>query len=414
MTLIVAQKHLKLPKSIALACCAILALSGNGLSAKAAETRSGNSRRTFADWCRQKADLSPEAQHTVEVLLEYAETTECEAADGKLSNLTQLDLENNKISDIKPLESLTNLTELRLNNQQISDIKPLKSLTNLTELGLNNNQISDIKPLKSLTNLIVLVLSGNPIAPKTCPIKPESICDWEPPRPPGPGYYLQEEPKALPSFLFPAPEPPPTRVVPTEVFETESQNRTFADWCRTQASLSPEAKHTVELLLQRAGTTECDAADQKLSSLTELTITGSRISNIKPFQSLTNLTGLYLQNNQISDIKPLQSLTKLTSLYLDYNEINDIKPLQSLLNLTGLDISGTQISDLKQLQSFTNLTGLKLENNQITDIKPLASLTNLTSLNLRNNQISDIKPLQFLTKLTRLFLDNNQINDIKS
>jgi internalin A len=37
MTLIVAQKHMKLQKSIALACCAIVALSGNGLSAKAAE-----------------------------------------------------------------------------------------------------------------------------------------------------------------------------------------------------------------------------------------------------------------------------------------------------------------------------------------------------------------------------------------
>jgi len=37
MTLIVAHKHMKLQKSIALTCGAILALSGNGLSAKAAE-----------------------------------------------------------------------------------------------------------------------------------------------------------------------------------------------------------------------------------------------------------------------------------------------------------------------------------------------------------------------------------------
>ena len=37
-------------------------------------------RPTFADWCRQKADLSPEAKHTVEVLLKQAETTECDAA----------------------------------------------------------------------------------------------------------------------------------------------------------------------------------------------------------------------------------------------------------------------------------------------------------------------------------------------
>ena len=104
MTLIVAQKHMKLPKSIALACCAILALSGNGLSAKAAETRVEN--RTFADWCREKDSLSPEAKHTVEMLLKEAGTTECDAANQKLSILTELDLNNNEISDIKPLESL--------------------------------------------------------------------------------------------------------------------------------------------------------------------------------------------------------------------------------------------------------------------------------------------------------------------
>src|SRR4028119_462239 len=98
MTLIVAHKHMKLQKSITLACCAILALSGNGLSAKAAETQPGNSRRTFADWCRQKADLSPEAKHTVEVLLQKAETTECDAADQELSGLIELDLSRDRKS----------------------------------------------------------------------------------------------------------------------------------------------------------------------------------------------------------------------------------------------------------------------------------------------------------------------------
>jgi internalin A len=65
-------------------------------------------------------------------------------------------------------------------NNQISDIKPLESLTNLTGISLEKNQISDIKPLESLTKLTEIRLSGNPIAPKTCPLKPESICNWEP------------------------------------------------------------------------------------------------------------------------------------------------------------------------------------------------------------------------------------------
>ena len=149
---------MKLQKPIALTFCVLLALSGNGVSPKAAaEVRSGNSRRTFADWCRQKADLNPEAKHTVEVLLQYAETTECDAAN----------------------QTLSSLTALYLRDHQISDIKPLESLTNLTVLGLPNNRISDIKPLESLTKLTELIVSGNQIAPKTCPLKPESICKWE-------------------------------------------------------------------------------------------------------------------------------------------------------------------------------------------------------------------------------------------
>ncbi|HEY9300489.1 MAG TPA: leucine-rich repeat domain-containing protein, partial [Phormidium sp.] len=135
MTLIVAQKHINLQKSIAVTCSAIvLALCGSGLSADAAETRSGNSRQTFADWCREKDSLSPEAKHTVEVLLGKARTTECDAADRTLSSLTALKLNFNEISDIKPLASLTNLTVLLLTNNEISDIKPLVSLTKLTVL----------------------------------------------------------------------------------------------------------------------------------------------------------------------------------------------------------------------------------------------------------------------------------------
>ena len=110
MIVIVARKQINLPRLIVIACSAIVALSANGLGAKAEETRSGNSGRTFADWCRQKADLSPEVKHTVEVLLEKAGTTECDEANQKLSSLANLSLEDNQISDIKPLASLTNLS----------------------------------------------------------------------------------------------------------------------------------------------------------------------------------------------------------------------------------------------------------------------------------------------------------------
>ena len=88
MSVIVAEKHIKLRKLIVVTCSAIaLALSGNGVGANAAETQPGNSGRTFADWCREKASLTPEAKHTVELLLEKAETTECDTANQKISSL---------------------------------------------------------------------------------------------------------------------------------------------------------------------------------------------------------------------------------------------------------------------------------------------------------------------------------------
>jgi internalin A len=223
MQIIVAQKHMNLPRLIVVAFSAIaLALSGNLLGAEVAQTQPGKSRRTFADWCRQKAALSPETKHTVDVLLKEAETTNCDVADQNLSLRSMLDLSDNKISDIKPLASLTNLELLSLNDNKISDIKPLASLTKLTFLTLDKNQLIDVKPLASLTNLtqlwlaknqiidvkplasltklrvlhlsdnkirdikplasltkvIILELGGNPIAPKNCPLKADFICSW--------------------------------------------------------------------------------------------------------------------------------------------------------------------------------------------------------------------------------------------
>ncbi|MEH1882823.1 leucine-rich repeat domain-containing protein [Nostoc sp.] len=179
--------------------------------------------KSFIDWCQQKSTLPPQTKHTVEVLLKEAQTQNCKQANQKLTNLTYLNLNFSLISDIKPLSALTNLTYLNLNfnqisdikplsalthvndlflnsnqisdikplsalthvvylslhSNQISDIKPLSVLTNLTSLSLDSNQISDIKPLSTLTNLTNLTINNNPIAGKICPVKPESICQFD-------------------------------------------------------------------------------------------------------------------------------------------------------------------------------------------------------------------------------------------
>ena len=69
-------------------------------------------------------------------------------------SLTYLELGDNQISDISPLQNLTNLTGLYLRKiTRLALYQPLQNLTNLIELYLDYNQTSNVSPLQNLTIL---------------------------------------------------------------------------------------------------------------------------------------------------------------------------------------------------------------------------------------------------------------------
>ncbi|CAL6054146.1 leucine-rich_repeat domain-containing protein [Hexamita inflata] len=83
-----------------------------------------------------------------------------------LTNLTQLNLSGNKISDIFSISKLKNLKKINLGSNCIDDISVLLSFTDLiylAELNLSQNQISDISSISKLKNLKILDLSCNNI-----------------------------------------------------------------------------------------------------------------------------------------------------------------------------------------------------------------------------------------------------------
>ncbi|WP_264321635.1 leucine-rich repeat domain-containing protein [Zarconia navalis] len=163
----------------------------------------------------------------------------------------------------------------------------------------------------------------------------------------------------------------------------------FADWCENRSTLTPEAQHTVEVLLEEVETQDCQSAEERLTNLESLILVGNQIVDVTPLSSLTNLDTLDLGANQIEDITPLSSLTNLTWLFLYGNQLVDVTPLSSLTNLSLLALGGNQIEDVTPLSSLTNLGLLDLVDNQIEDVAPLSSLTNLYALDLGGNQIVD-------------------------
>jgi internalin A len=80
--------------------------------------------------------------------------------------------------------------------------------------------------------------------------------------------------------------------------ETGTPKR-FADWCVNKANLPLDTRRTVDALLQKAGTQECDRAEKQLATLTKLDLSSSQIADVRPLSSLSNLIELDLSLNQM-------------------------------------------------------------------------------------------------------------------
>ena len=78
-------------------------------------------------------------------------------------DITELDLRNNKLTDISGIKIFKNLEYLYLHFNKIKNISVLKYLVNLKELNIGDNEIKDISVLKNLINLKWLYINNNKI-----------------------------------------------------------------------------------------------------------------------------------------------------------------------------------------------------------------------------------------------------------
>ena len=72
--------------------------------------------------------------------------------------LSEVDISNNKISDISPLKNSKNIRILSISNNLVKDIEVIKNFKNLKEIYIPHNKIKDLTPLKSLEFLEYILL----------------------------------------------------------------------------------------------------------------------------------------------------------------------------------------------------------------------------------------------------------------
>lgn len=82
----------------------------------------------------------------------------------RMKSLEQLFVDDNGITDVSPVSQLTNLQNLLARQNAIVDVSALSELRKLQFLDLSDNQIADCSPLMSLSPMQYVNLTGNPIS----------------------------------------------------------------------------------------------------------------------------------------------------------------------------------------------------------------------------------------------------------
>ena len=65
-------------------------------------------------------------------------------------NITELQLDNTQVSDLKPLEKLKKLKILSIKNTTVTDVSPLKGMTDLKTLNVEGCAISNLDTIQPL------------------------------------------------------------------------------------------------------------------------------------------------------------------------------------------------------------------------------------------------------------------------
>lgn len=243
-----------------------------------------------------------------------------------MQELTVLNAQRRKISNLTGLEHANNLRQLVLNTNQISDITTIAELTELRVLSLRSNQITDIRALAGLTQLETLFLESNQIT----------------------------DISAL-----------------TELTQLER----LSLFSNRISDISP-LRGLTQLDILSLGENQISNINplSELTQLTELYFWSNQIKDISPLSELTQLETLWLGSNQISNLVPLRELTQLIELYLESNQIRIVTPLKDLPYLEILSLSSNQIRSIRPLYALTNLEELYITDNPISDISQIHEL----------------------------------------
>ena len=339
-----------------------------------------------------------------------------------LTNLTRLVLDNNRITDLSTLADLTNLNSLELNNNQIADLSPLSGLTKLTRLVLDNNQITDLSTLADLTNLNSLELNNNQIADlsplsgltklRILSIVNNQITDLSPLTGLTNLNSLGLNNNHLSASSI-------NDHIPALQAQGVAVQFDPTPYDPTPITI-PDATLRAAIAAALGKASGATITKSEMTTLFTLEATDAGIRNVTGLEFATNLTKLVLDGNTVwtdsalKGLTALSGLTNLTELDLSGNNLTDLSALSGLTNLKKLHLYFNKLKNVSALRDLTNLEHLDLSGNNLTDLSALSGLTNLKKLHLYFNKLKNVSALRDLTNLEHLDLSGNNLTSLSA
>jgi Leucine-rich repeat (LRR) protein len=230
----------------------------------------------------------------------------------RLTQLQELNLNDNRLTAIPDLSALTQLRVLNLRSNQLTAIPDLSALTQLQWLHLDYNQLSSIPDLSALTQLRVLNLGSNQLT-------------------------------AIPDLS-----------ALTQLRELSFRNN--------QLTAIPDLSALTQLFWLHLSNNQLTAIPglSALTQLTWLTLSNNQLSSIPDLSALTQLTWLHLNNNRLSSIPDLSALTRLRGLHLSNNQLTAIPRISGLIRLREFSYANNPCESY--IQQIARRIGLLLTN----------------------------------------------------
>ncbi|WPJ98151.1 hypothetical protein SH580_10615 [Coraliomargarita algicola] len=270
-----------------------------------------------------------------------------------LESATNLSFSQAGIRDLSGMELAYQVVILDLEDNVITDLKPLAGATKLSTLSLNDNPVADLSPVLSLQSLGVLDIDGtfaaelyqagqrtflhyDSVARKLY----RQLSAWDQA---GGGLNSGGDNRDDWWCLF-APELADVLVEAARGGDGDyTLSLSDLDSVRTLSATRDDLRPIARL-----------TGIQYLLELEEVNLPDQAISDLAPFSEVPTLTKLDLSNsklnqwpiNRVSDLSPLAGSLLLNNLNIENTDVLDLDPLLDLPSLSSLLIDGTFAADL--------------------------------------------------------------------